>query len=214
MKRILLLLLPLFALAGSANAFTTVIIDAGHGGKDPGGIPFNLACEKTLALDVAGRLGEIMREEGIRTIMTRTNDTFIPLPARVAVANAHPGALFVSIHFNSGLRRGANGFETFYYNPKSAPIATRVYSELERMNPGERRGVKRRALYVLRKTRGAAVLVECGFLTNPQETALCLTPAYREKLARAIAKAITDGQLASSKDSEPAKKNDTKDHSG
>lgn len=193
-----LLLLPALALAltapgiASANTPQTVIIDAGHGGHDQGGIPGQRACEKALALDVANRLGNILKEEGVKTIMTRRDDVFVPLPQRVAVANAHPGALFVSIHFNSGLRRGANGFETYFYNSKAAPVASNIYTELYRVRQGEKRGVKRRALYVLRKSRTPAVLVECGFLTNPQEAALCLTPAYREKLAQAIAKGIAD----------------------
>ena len=191
-----LFLLPVLALAFSAAASasvpSTVIIDAGHGGQDRGGIPGQKACEKTFALDVACRLSDILKEEGVKTVMTRNSDIFIPLPQRVAIAKAHPGALFVSIHFNSGLRRGANGFETYFYNAKAAPVASHIYTELNRMHPGEKRGTKRRALYVLRKNPGRAVLVECGFLTNPQEAALCATPAYREKLAQAIAKGIAE----------------------
>jgi N-acetylmuramoyl-L-alanine amidase len=193
MKRLLSLFsLFVFATVASASAYQTIVIDPGHGGHDRGGIPGQKACEKTLALDVASRLEAIMKEEGKTTIMTRSDDEFIPLPERVAIAKAHPGALFVSIHFNSGLRQGANGFETYFYNPKVAPLAGRIYAELNQMHPGEKRGAKQRALYVLRKNPGAAVLVECGFLTNPQEAALCSTADYREKLAQSIAKAIKD----------------------
>lgn len=183
-------LLFVFAFSVRAGAFQTVVIDPGHGGHDRGGSPGQVACEKTLALDVAKRLRDLLNEEGMKTVMTRHDDTFIPLPQRTTIANAHPDALFVSIHFNSASRKSANGFETYYFTSKSARIAARVESELIRVRRGENRGVKRRPFYVLRNTRIPSVLVECGFLTNPGEATLCSQPAYRENLARAIAKGI------------------------
>ncbi|MCX6968473.1 MAG: N-acetylmuramoyl-L-alanine amidase, partial [Verrucomicrobia bacterium] len=174
----------------SASGFSTIVIDAGHGGHDRGGIPGQRACEKELTLDVARRLRGILNENGLKTVMTRSDDTFIPLPQRAAIANANPDALFVSIHFNSAIRSGANGFETFYYNPKAAAVAARIQAGLMRVEPVENRGIKRRAFYVLRKTRIPAVLAECGFLTNRAEAALCQQPAHRQNLASAIAKAI------------------------
>ncbi|MEI8235307.1 MAG: N-acetylmuramoyl-L-alanine amidase [Verrucomicrobiota bacterium] len=188
------LLLALAGLLVCASSFgsvpKTVVIDAGHGGFDRGGIPGQLACEKTLALDVALRLRGILQERGVQTVMTRSNDTFIPLPERVAIANAHRGALFVSIHFNSALRRSAEGFETYYCNAGAAGVAARVQENLTALHPGENRGVKRRPYYVLRKTRIPAILAECGFLTNPEEATRCRQPEYRQRLARAIANAI------------------------
>ena len=188
MKR--LLLLSLLASTASAFAFNTVVIDAGHGGHDRGGIPGQRACEKDMTLDVARRLNTILRNDDIKTVMTRTDDTFIPLPQRVAIANAHRDALFVSIHFNSAIRKGADGCETYYYNSKAAPVASRIQSSLMQVESGENRGVKRKAYYVLRKTRVPSVLAECGFLTNGGEAALCSKPAHRQELAEAIAKAI------------------------
>jgi len=179
------------AFVGHASAFSTVVIDAGHGGHDVGGIPGQLGCEKTLALDVAQRLNRILQDDGIRTVMTRSDDTFIPLPKRVSIANAQRNALFLSIHFNSALREGADGFETYYFNPSAAKIATRVQAGLMKVNPAvENRGVKRRAYYVLRKTRVPAVLAECGFLTNRADASLCRQPIHRAQLARALANAI------------------------
>ena len=185
--------LPLFSLlasAASACAFNTVVIDAGHGGHDRGGISGQRASEKDLALDVARRLRDILNTDGLKTVMTRVDDTFIPLPQRAAIANAQHDALFVSIHFNSAVRSGADGFETYYYNPRAAGVAARVQAGLMRVEPVENRGVKRRAYYVLRKTRIPAVLAECGFLTNRSEAALCLQPAHRQELAIALATAI------------------------
>jgi len=192
-----LLLLALAGALACTSAFgvipKTVVIDPGHGGHDAGGIPGNLACEKTLALDVAQRLACILQERGVKTVLTRHDDTFIPLPERAAIANAHRDALFVSIHFNSALRRGAEGFETYYFNSQAAGIAARVETNLVALHSGENRGVKRRPYYVLRKTHIPAVLAECGFLTNPEEAARCRQPEYREKLALAIANAIVKG---------------------
>jgi len=186
----LLLLLTLLGSLASASGFDTVVIDAGHGGRDRGGIPGQRVGEKDLTLDVALRLRNILQTDGLHTVMTRADDTFIPLPQRSAIANAQRDALFVSIHFNSALRSGADGIETYYYNPKAAGVAARVQAGLMHVESGENRGVKRRGYYVLRKTRIPAVLAECGFLTNRSEAALCLQSAHRQELASAIAKAI------------------------
>ena len=192
MKRLVLLTaLAFLALtAVRAPAFQTIIIDAGHGGHDRGASPGQALCEKTLALDVAQRVAEKLRESGIKAVMTRSNDTFISLDRRVDIANAHTNALFVSIHFNSAWRRGAHGFETFYYHPRAEAIAVRVNDELETVRKGEDRGAKKRGFYVLRRSRIPAILVECGFLTNPQEAVLCQKASYREELAEAIVRGI------------------------
>jgi N-acetylmuramoyl-L-alanine amidase len=185
-----LVFLLLITIASSSFAFDSVVIDAGHGGHDRGGIPGQRACEKILALDVAQRLNAALRADGIKTVMTRNDDTFIPLPQRVAIANAQRDALFISIHFNSAIRKGADGTETYYFNRKAAPVAARVQSQLTQVNGHENRGVKRRAYYVLRKTRVPAVLAECAFLTNPQEAARCALPTHRQNLANALARAV------------------------
>lgn len=177
--------------AGEARAFTTVVIDAGHGGHDRGGIPGQRASEKVLALDVARRVNVLLKERGMRTIMTRNSDVFVSLPGRVAIANRQRNAVFVSIHFNSARREGARGFETYYYRSASSRrLAQRIHTRLLRTCRTEDRGVRNRGFYVLRKTRIPSVLVECGFLTNGQEAALCLQAAHRQRLAVAIANGI------------------------
>ena len=185
-----ILLLTLLGSLASASGFDTVVIDAGHGGHDRGGIPGQRVGEKELTLDVALRLRDLLQHDGLKTVMTRADDTFIPLPQRSAIANAQRDAIFLSIHFNSALRGSAEGIETYYYNPAAASVAARVQSQLMHVEPGENRGVKCRGYYVLRKTRIPAVLAECGFLTNRNEAALCLTAAHRQELAGALAKAI------------------------
>ena len=173
--------------------FTTVVIDAGHGGIDPGGIPGQRIPEKPYTLDVAFRLRAILRTAGFQTVMTRTNDTFIPLPERVRIANAQHNAIFVSIHFNSSIISTGHGIETYYYAPNAEPLAARIQAQVMRINPGtENRGVKSRGYFVLRKTSIPSVLVEGGFLTNPDEARLILQPAYRQRLAQMIAQAIIE----------------------
>lgn len=169
----------------------TIIIDAGHGGHDRGGIPGQRIAEKKLALDVAKRLQRRLRKAGFRTVMTRTRDVFVPLGTRVAIGNRYRNGIFVSVHFNSARREGARGFETYYAaGTASYRLAAEIQRNLLRTTRTENRGVKKRGFYVLRKTRIPAVLVECGFLTNGKEGRLSLRASHRERLAQAIAKAI------------------------
>lgn len=174
-----------------AFGFSTVVIDPGHGGHDRGGIPGQRISEKACTLDVARRLREILREAGVKTVMTRSSDTFVSLPDRVAIANRQRNAIFVSIHFNAATREGAAGYETYFYKGSTAAkVAARIQARLVKLCGSENRGVKRRAYYVLRKTRIPAVLAECGFLTNGHEGALCLQASHRQRLAQAIAGAV------------------------
>src|SRR5215210_1274140 len=106
--------------------FSAVVIDAGHGGHDFGGIRQNIIPEKHVALDVALRLSKALEAAGLRTFLTRRDDTFVTLGGRVALANAHPEAIFVCVHFNSGRRVGARGIETFYASPNGAALAARI----------------------------------------------------------------------------------------
>ena len=179
------------ALAVSAfGQSRTVVIDAGHGGFDRGGVPGQRISEKDKTLDVAQRLKRILQASGYRVIMTRDSDVFVTLGGRVAIANSHPGAIFVSIHFNCASRSGANGIETYYYRSDSASLAQSIHRNVLSGAPSENRGIRRRGFYVIRKTAIPSVLVECGFLTNPTEGSLALTAAYREKLAQQIARGI------------------------
>lgn len=185
------LLLWLVALAPAALAgFSTVIIDAGHGGHDRGGIPGQRVAEKAMTLDVAQRLRTRLSAAGLRTVMTRSDDSFISLPRRVAIANAQRNAVFVSVHFNSGQRRGACGFETYYYSSRSAPLAARLYANLTTAWSSENRGLRRRGFFVIRNTRIPSVLVECGFLTNPREASLISQATTRQRIADVLARAI------------------------
>src|SRR5213082_1817761 len=174
----------------SASSSTAVVIDAGHGGFDRGGIPGQRIPEKEMTLDVAQRLKTLLAASGYRVIMTRDSDVFVPLPTRVAIANSYGNAIFVCIHFNSAKRMGAGGIETYFYSRESLPLASAIHYYVAGGAPSSNRGVRRRGYYVLRKTNIPAVLVECGFLTNPTEAAYAQTASYRQKLAEEIATGV------------------------
>src|SRR6266536_4853077 len=95
----------------TGKTFTTVVVDAGHGGKDNGAYRRFGGAEKIATLDVAQRLDRKLRESQLKTVMTRSSDVFIPLDQRVAIENSQKNAIFVSIHFNDSRRRGVHGFE-------------------------------------------------------------------------------------------------------
>jgi N-acetylmuramoyl-L-alanine amidase len=176
--------------SGGGDSPITVVIDAGHGGQDRGGIPGQRVAEKDMTLDVALRLRNILSASGYNVVMTRSSDVFIPLAGRVAIANSYRNAVFVCIHFNATPRSGASGIETYFYSRDSLPLASAIHYYVAGGAPTENRGVRRRGYYVLRKTNIPAVLVECGFLTNPTEAAYAQAGSYRQKLAEEIAAGV------------------------
>jgi N-acetylmuramoyl-L-alanine amidase len=169
---------------------TVVVIDAGHGGFDRGGIPRQRVAESTMTLDVALRLRSILQASGYRVVMTRESDVFVPLGTRVAIANSYRNGIFVCIHFNAARRSGANGIETYFYNRESLTLASAIHYYVAGGAPSPNRGVRRRGYYVLRHTRIPAVLVECGFLTNPTEARYVQNSSYRQRLAEEIANGV------------------------
>src|ERR1700726_4309178 len=178
------------ATAQGARPSTVIVIDAGHGGFDRGGISGQRVPEKTMNLDVAQRLKAILIAYGYRVVMTRDSDVFIPLGTRVAIANSFRDAIFVCIHFNAARRGSANGVETYFYSSQSLPLASAIHYYVAGGAPTPNRGVKRRGFFVLRRTTIPSVLVECGFLTNPTEASYAQNASYRQKLAFEIAHGI------------------------
>ena len=176
--------------SGGDGSPITVVIDAGHGGYDRGGIPGQRVSEKDMTLDVARRLKSVLAASGYRVVMTRDSDVFVPLGTRCAIANSQRNAIFVSVHFNSATRRGASGIETYFYSRDSLSLASAIHHYVAGGAPSDNRGVRRRGYYVLRRTNMPAVLVECGFLTNPSEAAYAQNASYRQKLAEAIAAGV------------------------
>jgi len=176
----------------TSRTFRTVVIDAGHGGHDLGTHSRWGGVEKNHALDVALRLDPRLRSAGFRTVLTRQGDYFVPLDRRAGISNRQDNAIFVSIHFNEGPSRKAHGAETYYRSRPSRQIAAKIQQAVASLPGTSSRGVKTANFRVLRRNGYPAVLVECGFLSNPAEAARCATPRYRDMLAAAIAGAIIE----------------------
>src|SRR5437762_1592044 len=174
---------------------TTVVIDAGHGGFDRGGIPHQRVPESMMNLDVAQRLKAVLTAYGYRVVMTRDSDVFIPLGTRVAIANSYRDAIFVCIHFNAARRRSASGIETYFYSSQSLPLASAIHYYVAGGAPSANRGVRRRGFFVLRRTTIPSVLVECGFLTNATEANYAQSAVYRQKLAEEIGRGVRERSM-------------------
>lgn len=177
------------------KGFTTVILDAGHGGHDSGAVSRSTGdMEKTLALDTAQRVRAKLSGR-VKVVMMRSGDEFIDLDERARRASQRDGAILVSIHYNHS-SPGIRGPEMYWWRVDSWGLATRMQRNLESVVPSENgnRGQVRRRLRLTRNATVPSVLVECGYLSNPGEARLCSDPGYRDRLATAIANAILDQQ--------------------
>src|SRR5438132_4819486 len=183
---------PTTAMKDTSKTFNTVVVDAGHGGKDNGAYRRYGGAEKIATLDVAKRLDRKLRESQLKTVLTRSSDVFIPLDERVAVENSQKNSIFVSIHFNDSRRRGIHGFETYYHSGDSFDLANRIQGKLMTITRSANRGVHTANFRVLRLAYYPAVLVECGFLSNRSEGSQARDWEYRELLADRIAEAIVE----------------------
>jgi N-acetylmuramoyl-L-alanine amidase len=180
------------------HTFRTVVIDAGHGGHDLGASTRWGGAEKNAALETALRLDSKLRGAGFHTVLTRNTDRFIQLNDRARISNAQDNAIFIAIHYNQTSSRAIHGAETYYRSSVSRELAERIQRAISALPGAISRGVKTANFRVLRRNEYPAVLVECGFLSNPKEGRRCATSEYRERLATAIAGAVIDlrGPLA------------------
>jgi len=173
--------------------FNTVVVDPGHGGRDTGAFTRRRRpqlLEKDLALDVGQRVAVKLREANFRVIVTRRDDRFIALDDRVDCSNSYRKSVFIAIHFNDSSRRSASGPEVYHNGRGTWDLAARMERYLAAMPGAENRGVKTAGYRVLRKSRGPALLVECGFLSNPREANRCANPVWRDQVAERIARAL------------------------
>jgi len=207
----------------------TVVLDPGHGGHDKGAVS-RYGNEKDFALDVARKLRPLLQAKGLRVVMTREGDYFVPLDVRAQIANAARDSIFVSIHFNATDRNpNATGFEIFSFTPRGAPstsdnavapsslsmqagtlvdsqslaLSACVYHSLLGHIPEFDRGIKRARFAVLRQTKVPAVLIEGGFLTERGESRLIANKDWRTKLAGAISVGIENYQALAVKNQPP-----------
>lgn len=172
------------------QGFRTVIIDAGHGGKDSGAVSRHTGQrEKDANLDLAKRLRSEL-SGSFRTVMLRSDDRFVELDDRVKFANRYPGAILVSLHFNSGSSY-RSGPETYWWRVDSHGLAVRCQRAMKSVAPSSANaGLSRRRLRLTRNPSIPCVLLEGGYLSNASEARMISSSAHRARLAKAIAGAI------------------------
>lgn len=177
----------------------TIAVDAGHGGGDYGGTTLGPA-EKVIAMQYAVMLGAMLKERGHKVVLTRTDDSFVSLSKRAALANALAADLFVSVHANASNNPGARGPWTLHAagSRRGKEIATSVQSALARVLTGKADAVYPddsgwtggRRLAVLRRTAMPAILIELGFMTNQTDIELMTRPDIQARVCRAVADAL------------------------
>ena len=187
-----------------------VVLDPGHGGRDSGTIKAGIL-EKDLALDVANRAERIFQQKGFATLVTRSDDTYVSLADRAALANAQQDCVFISIHFDDATRPAAAGVETYYAahqvsdptrvsswlpflqqtslesgTGESQGLAAFIQEALVARTQAVNRGTTAQQFFVISHVRHPAVLIEGGFLTNAEEISKLANSDYREQIAAAI----------------------------
>lgn len=166
-----------------------VVLDAGHGGTDPGAIGRGGTKEKDVVMGVTRYLERYLQNDRFKVALTRKDDREILLQPRVDVGNLRNADLFISIHANAMPKEKANeisGIETYYTTPQSIELARILHSSVVGELKAKDRGVRKRGLYVTRKANMPSVLLEIGFLTHPNEEQLLSNPGYQRRIAKAI----------------------------
>lgn len=194
----------------------TVVLDPGHGGRDPGAVGVRKVYEKKAVLSIANRVKAHLEAKRISVRMTRSTDEYLTLKQRSDYAAKVGADLFVSIHADSAAAVSANGVETFImttagndssnhygksgnksagkgnvHDAANAILGFSIQSNLVKMSKRADRGLRRARFAVLKQAPCPAVLVECGFISNPEEEALMITASYREAVARGISNGIS-----------------------
>jgi len=177
----------------------TIVIDAGHGGKDPGALSILGFKEKEVNLSIALKLENALRQKGYNVIMTRNTDTYVDLYERPKIANNVKADLFISIHCNSTLLNSVNGLELLYCPATESsyktvdqyPFAKSIHDSIVSSTGINSRGIKKRSdLVVLRLTNMPAVLIETAFLTNPDDSQKLIQDSFQQKVVQGIVNGV------------------------
>lgn len=181
-----------------------VVLDPGHGGRDPGKVGAQGEQEKDINLAISLKVKERLEKDGMEVVMTREKDVMLAdedasnkkledLNNRIRIINERQPAVAVSIHQNSYSDASVKGAQVFYFthSDKGKQAAEALQKELLEFDQENTRKIKANdTYYLLKKTEVPTVIVECGFLSCPEEAALLTDEAYQKKLAEAIAKGI------------------------
>ncbi len=179
----------------------TIVIDAGHGGRDAGamrrlsapkGQQGAFVMEKDINLSVALKLADKLKARGATVVMTRNTDVFVSLADRVTMSNGVQPDLFLSVHSNAHHDRTFDGIETYYTHTSSQCPAERIQNALVVGLPETGNWVRQRGLYVTNHATVPAVLAEIGYLSKPSKLKLLNTQAYQDRVASALAQGVVD----------------------
>ncbi len=185
----------------------TVVVDAGHGGVDGGATSCTGVLESQFNLEIAQRVNDLLNLLGIHTIMIRQTDCSVytegetiaqkkvsDLKERVRIVNDTKNAILVSIHQNTFPQGKYSGAQVFYGQVQGSQLLAKSMQSnlIQTLNPGSNRQIKRADnIYLMQHVNCPAVLIECGFLSNPQEEYLLRTESYQQKLSCVIACTIS-----------------------
>ncbi|RUS45951.1 N-acetylmuramoyl-L-alanine amidase [Cohnella sp. AR92] len=164
-----------------------ILIDAGHGGIDPGAEGASGAEEKDMTLSVARKVYELLRNDPLYEVhMTREDDSFIELEDRADISNDLEADAFLSIHGNKYDDPSVSGIETYYDSSDSLLLAQAIHDKLIRETGFNDRGIKREDWTVLALNERPSILMELGFLSNPEEESRMRDPQWQDRVAEAI----------------------------
>lgn len=168
-----------------------IVIDAGHGGEDPGADGVSGNSEQTYTLDLSTKVVDLLQKEPMFEVhMTRTDNTFVDLEDRSEIANDLDADAFVSIHGNTYTDPDVSGTETYYSVDESLLFAREVHGQLAEATGFKDRGVKKEDWKVLTSSNNLAILLEVGYLTNRSDEATMLSDMHQNRAAGAIVKGI------------------------
>ena len=206
------LLLPLVTFAQNTEHVKTVVLDAGHGGRDLGAVGY--ANEAEVNLSIAKKVRALLEAEGINVVMTREDDSYVELEQRVKFAEG--ADVFLSLHARAGPNSTMNGIATWFSRPleiafsmdeveyidssteskdvdlAELTLAHELQAELINSTGAKNRGTRENNFYVLQNVQVPSIMVDMGFVSNPEEGAKLATNAYQQTLAEAIAKTLVD----------------------
>jgi N-acetylmuramoyl-L-alanine amidase len=182
---------PTVNLPQNTDGRVVVVIDPGHGGPDPGAVGIGGLQEKNVIFPIALEVAALLEQQGIIAVLTRQDDRDLGLEPRVDLAEQVNADLFVSIHANaiSLSRPDVNGIETYYYSNAGLQLARVLHNSMLSTGMNDR-GIRQARFYVLVNTSMPAVLLETGFVTGDQDARLLADPAFRSRMAAAIASGI------------------------
>lgn len=164
----------------------TIILDPGHGGVDNGTTGANGTLEKNLTIKTAKLLYDKLRAAGANVFLTRTNDSYISLPTRVSYAQGLRADAFISLHYDSNFERSVKGMTTYYYHSFQKPLADMLSASIVSETGMSNRGVRFGDFHVIRENSQKAVLIEMGYLSNPNEEITLNTSQFQESVTTGI----------------------------